>query len=186
MLGEKADAVFSPVPHSPWGMDCGPRHGAVPLSAGPRHHTTGTTTTLPHSPMAGEGSQRWEGSAWKGLQSPPTPPWHPQPGADIQGTGSPWWRQCWPGWGRQRGDGPVHRLFSEVFIGVLLAAAGERGTQHGGDTSWGAQDKDKCSCQHSTAGGAEEPQGWLQSCGAAVGADESVAQICVAIGSCVR
>lgn len=42
------------------------------------HHVTGTTTILPHSPMAGEGSQRWQGSAWKGAAQPPnTPLAHP-------------------------------------------------------------------------------------------------------------
>lgn len=155
-----------------WTLPC-------PCQLDHRHHVTGTTTILLRSPMAGEGS------AWKGAALPPnTPLAHPSQeniskalaahgggsaglaGADREGMG------LYTG-------SSLRRLLGCCWLLQETRAQSRGGTQAGGH-------KTRTDAAASTAGGAEEPQGWLQSCGAAVAADKSVAQIRVAMGSWMR
>lgn len=113
---------------------------------------------LPQSHCWGEAWGEADGAAWKGLHSPPAPPWHP-PGQEhsARAPAVPGWRQHWPCWGRLRGDLPGHRLFSKAFIGVSLAAAGHQGTEQRGDTKlWG--DRTRTGTAAGAAGGTGDPR----------------------------
>ena len=149
-----------------------------------RHPRVNRELPQPHG--WGEALAEDDGAAWRGLHGPPGPPWHP-PGQEhgarapaVQG-----WRQHWPCWGRSRGDLAGHRPFSKAFIGVSLAAAGHWGTEQRADTKLRG-DRTRTGMAASAAGGAGEPQGWLQGCGAAAGSHQTLAQSCVAVGGWMR
>lgn len=120
----------------------------------------------------------------EGAAQPPTPPWHPQPGAQYPRH----WQPVVEAVLAWLGQTEVMGLYTGSSLRCLLGCCWllqENGAQSRGGTQAGGH-RTRTDEAASTAGGAEEPQGWLQSCGAAVGADRSVAQICVATGSWVR
>lgn len=166
LLGEKADAVLSTVPLSPcplWPQArcCSPQGRALPCppQAGPQAPRHGNQhNSCPAVPWLG----RAQGEDGRGLHGRGcTAPQHtlstPQPGAYVQGTGSPRWRQRWPAGAHQQVTG----LYTSSSLRRLLGCCWllqESGAQSRGGTQAGGH-RTRTDAAASTAGGAEEPQG---------------------------